>query len=285
MAEPAAAAPEAAPESAPEQVAAPAAVATPATDPTPILGTSTDTNEPSPWSWAENVPGEGAKPEWYQDSKYKSIEEQAKALPELAKKLGPAAEIIGAPEGGEYTTPAPPEGTVGEYHEDDPMLKSLATACKNLNLSQKVYEAIAAEGAKAIAAANAEAETSLADNLAALGDNLDARINQVREFVVGKLGAEAYDSLSNTVGTDPQAYAALEKIVGMAFGDAQLAQGSGIAAGGMTLQDVNAERYKVFPPEHGRAGQIMYEHDADHRKRVDDLYKKIAPGPDQRFVG
>lgn len=40
------------------------------------------------WFLAEGVPGVGEKPEWYAESKYKTVAEQAAAQPELRKALG-----------------------------------------------------------------------------------------------------------------------------------------------------------------------------------------------------
>lgn len=53
-------------------------------------------SEQPAWWLAEGIPGTGDKPDWYIDSKYKTVEDQAKAQNELRKKLGA---FTGAPEG------------------------------------------------------------------------------------------------------------------------------------------------------------------------------------------
>jgi len=65
---------------------------------TQAVAPATETTEaPASWMWGDDITGTGEKPEWFKDSKYKSVSEQAKAYTELEKRLGG---FVGAPKEG-----------------------------------------------------------------------------------------------------------------------------------------------------------------------------------------
>lgn len=98
------------------------------------LGTNGDTASQSTWKYADGVLGQGEVPEWFIASKYKTVEEQAKAANELRKKLGAHAED--APEHYEL------DYEKYKIQKDDPTLNELNGLFKELNLSQGAYEKI-----------------------------------------------------------------------------------------------------------------------------------------------
>lgn len=240
------------------------------------------------WSWMEGMQGTGERPPWFKADKYKTVEAQARAAGELETKLGPAAELVGAPEG-DYELPSlsdeQKEKLAGEFDAEDPLLKMLGETSKRLGLSQKAYNEIAVAGALTIAELNAADEQALADALTALGSNVDARVDAVNKAVETLVGADGRQAIDDAVGNNPQAFAALEKIVAKASGDAQLA---GAGAGGgpaFTKADIEAEQFKVFPEGHHLAGKRMYDHDKEHRAKVDRMWKQLFPGEDRQEVG
>lgn len=237
------------------------------------------------WFWSDGIQGQGDLPPWFKADKYKTVDAQARAAGDLETKLGPAAELIGAPEGGEYAVPSMPEGVAGELDADDPLLKAFTETAKGLNLSQKAYDAVVQAGAKAIAEQNAADEAKLSDALAALGDNIDSRIDHVQAVVTKHYGEDGFKALDEAVGNNPDAFRTLEKLVIKAHGDAQLAGGAGQGGPAFTKADADAERYKTFPEGHQLAGKVMYDHDKDHRARVDKMYKDLFPGDDVQVVG
>lgn len=240
------------------------------------------------WLWAEGINGTGERPPWFNADKYKTVDAQARASIDLEKKLGPAAELIGAPEG-DYEVPAltdeQKEKLAGEFDADDPLYKMLATKAKELGLSQKVFNEIATAGALAIGEQNAADEQKTADALAALGENVDARVADVNRIVEAIAGKEGYKALDVVIGNDVAAFAALEKILAKAAVGAQLA-GAGAGSGAaITKEDIESERYKVYPDGHKLAGKVVYEHDKEHRAKVDGMYKQLFPGEDVQTVG
>jgi hypothetical protein len=251
---------------------------------TPDAGTADAGNEspapagddPAPadapaWSWSEGIAGEGDRPEWLAEG-FNSVAEQAQA----------AAELIGAPES--YALPEPPEGLAGQFDTNDPLLQGFQKLAKEMNLSQAMHDKVVAAMAGVIAEQNDIAEASTADALAALGPNVGGRVAAVERYMTSVLGEHA-DPLANAIGNDPAAFRALEAIVARASGDAQLAGANVQPARNVTLADANAERFKVFPEGHPKAGKMIYMHDKEHRAKVDAMYKEVAPGDDIQIVG
>lgn len=237
------------------------------------------------WFYADGVKGTGAKPEWL-DARYKTVDEQAKAYVEAAKKIGPAAELIGAPEG-DYALPEVTLGAGGKWEWDakDPMLVAFSKAAKEAGLSQKAFEKLAAPVARALAEADIAEEQSLADALASLGNNVAQRVTAVGQFLTAKLGADGFAALDGAVGKDAKAFAQLERLVALAAGDARLSDLPGSGGAGFSRAEIEAEQYKVFPEGHPLAGKRMYEHDKAHREKVDGMWKKLYPGEDRTQVG
>lgn len=237
------------------------------------------------WYWSDGNKGEGEAPPWFKADKYKTVDAQARAAVELEQKLGPAAELIGAPEGGTYEIPAAPEGLSGQFDPEDPLLSGFQKVAGELNLSQAAHDKIVQYMGGVIAEQNAADEQKLSDALGALGENVDARVNAVDQYLQKTVGEEGYNALQQAIGNDPAAFRALEQIVGKAAGDAQLAGGTGVGGPAFTRADVEAEQYKVFPEGHKLAGQKMYDHDKAHRERVDTMWKQLYPGQDRQQVG
>jgi hypothetical protein len=236
------------------------------------------------WAWADGTPGTGDRPAWFKADKYASVAKQAEALPALEAKLGPAAELIGAPEGA-YAIPALPQGMEGEVNPDDPLLKGFAETAKKLGLSQKAFDSIVQDMRGVLVKEAAAEQAHLSEAIAQLGQNVPARVQAVQTYVTQHMGAEAFAALDAAVGTNAEAFKALEQLVARASGDARLATEGGNGGLGFDKAAVEAERYKVFPEGHKMAGKSMYEYDAQHRAKVDGMWKKLYPGEDRQAVG
>lgn len=252
--------------------------------PAPGAGTPPPAGELGAWSWAENVPGEGTVPPWLKTDKFKSVADQAKGYSEVETKLGPAAKLFGAPEG-DYVMPGMPEGIEGEWDTSDGILVGFQKVAKEMGLSQAAHDQIALSMAEMLAAESSANETAVSDALAQLGTNSSARIEAVKGFLTAKLGEDGYTQLNDSVGTNVKAYLALEGLVSLAAGDAQLSGLPGQKGPAFNKSDIDGERYKVFPEGNPLAGKVMYEHDAAHRTKVDGMYKELFPGEDVQTVG
>lgn len=240
--------------------------------------------EEGEWSWGENVPGSGTIPPWLKSDKYKTVADQAKAATELETKLGPAAELIGAPEG-DYEMPELPEGTEGEWDIDDAMLKAFNTIAKEMDLSQAAHKKIVQAMGLLLATERTAAEAKVSDALASLGTNSPARIEAVETYLRSIVSDDGYVALEDAIGTDVKAYLALETLVAKASGDAQLSSLRGKQGPGFSKADIEAERYKVYPDGHRLEGKTIYDLDKEHRAKVDGMWKELFPGEDITTVG
>ncbi len=235
------------------------------------------------WAWGDNLPGVGTAPPWFKSDKYKTVSDQAKAAPELEAKLGPAAEMLGAPEEN-YELPKLPDGVEGDWDPEDPMLSTFMVSAKEAGLSQAAFDKLVAPMATLLATERAAGEKAVTDALAELGANAEQRLNQVETYLTAEIGEEGFKALNNAIGTDVQAYTALEQLIAKTAGDAQLSSLPGKHGAGFTKEDIQTERYKVFAEGHNLAGQIMYDHDKDHRAKVDGMWKELFPGKDETQV-
>ena len=236
------------------------------------------------WFFADGVKGEGTVPPYLKVDKFKSVAEQAAAFPDLEAKLGPAAEMLGAPEG-DYEMPKMPDGVDGDWDPEDAMLKTFTAAAKEAGFSQAAFEKILVPMAALLATEEAAAEKQVSDALAEIGTNSAERIGQVQTFMIKELGEDGYKAINDAIGTSVPAYLALEKLVGKAAGDAQLSSLPGKSGLGFNRADIEAEQWKVFPEGHNMAGKKMYDHDKDHRAKVDGMWKELFPGDDVQQVG
>jgi hypothetical protein len=88
--------------------------------------------------WADGIKGEGDKPEYLLE-KYKSVAEQARALPEALKRFGA---FKGAPEA--YSFDNLPEG----IDKASPILQGFTDTFKEMNLDQQGFEKMASKFAE-----------------------------------------------------------------------------------------------------------------------------------------
>jgi hypothetical protein len=236
------------------------------------------------WAWADGTPGTGARPDWLKGDKYKTVEAQARAAVELEAKLGPAAELIGAPAEGKYVIPKLGAELGGDFDPEDPVLKAVMAEAAAMNLSQKGLDRVLTAYAKAVADDVKTQNATLADSLAKLGSNVGPRIDAVNQYLVKALGQEGAAALDSVLGNNVEAFKAIEKLVSMQANGASLAGGDGGGGGGLTRADIAAEQFKVYPAGHAMAGKSMYEHDAEHRAKVDGMWAKAFPGQDVQQV-
>lgn len=152
---------------------------------TPSEESTEQTAEPT-WAYAEGLSGEGEPPEWFKADKYKSVAEQAKAYPELAKKLGG---FTGAPE--EYEV-SMPDGIEGVFIEDDPLMGEFKEWAKTNQLNQGAFTDmlhmfVKSEHEKY--GANRESE------LKSLGANAASRLKNIDDYAKANLSDDEYQGI------------------------------------------------------------------------------------------
>lgn len=164
-----------------------------------------DPNGGKAWLLHEGVMGQGAKPEWFKADKYKTVAEQAKAYPELEKRLGG---FVGAPKDGYKFTP--PEGI--EVSMDHPVMQEFTKWAASKQLSQEGYTELLGM----LVQYEAAQAPDMGSIKGRLGENADSRIAAVAAWGKANLGPEGYATLrAATSGANADAvFKVLEQVIG-----------------------------------------------------------------------
>jgi hypothetical protein len=152
---------------------------------------STNNGTPASWYFAENIAGDGDKPEWFNDKKYKSISDQAKAQRDLEKKLGA---FTGAPE--QYEMPNF-EDLGLEFNKEDMALNNFMKVAKELNISQDAFGRIMRQYGETIKAAMPDPKKELAK----LGENPEQQIQNLYTWASSKLDNEEMQTFKGLILT------------------------------------------------------------------------------------
>ena len=213
------------------------------------------------WHWSSNednpVAGTGDRPEYLQ-TKYNSVEAQAQAYPELAKKFG---SFTGAPD--EYN-----HDFLGEDFERGDSFDSAGEMMRELGVDQGGYE-------KLMAFHNAEIDAVVKQyndpegERAALGADAQSRLDTVDTFLRNNLDAEMYEDIAATV-TTADSVKLVEALIG-ATSPKKLPSEGGENVTGATEEDLTK--------------MLMALDDNGERKYNDPTYRKYVDGEWARFYG
>ena len=207
-------------------------------------------------------PADPGEQDWFQKDKYKTVEDQAKAYPELQKKLGEVSGMIGAPEGDYEMTM--PEGIEGEFVDGDPLMSNFVEVAKEMNLSQESFDKILH------AYLNGEAglmQTSIDSEMKALGENADRRLQDLSDFGLANLDQETYDGFRALAST-ATGVKVLESMMALTK-DHKIPDGNNLHHNnsGETPQSLKEMRAKK--DDHGN---LLMSMDPAYRKKVDKAY-------------
>lgn len=145
-----------------------------------------DPNSGKAWLLNEGVMGQGEKPSWFKQDKYKTVAAQAEAYIALESRFGG---FKGAPknEKGEITYNfKPPEGVT--FKTDHPLAQAFTKWAGENQLSQDGYNELLGQLIQHEIAQQPNMGTIKAN----LGENADARIATAASWVKANLGAEGY---------------------------------------------------------------------------------------------
>lgn len=166
--------------------------------------TTTEAATESTWSYADGVAGSGDAPEWFKAGKYNSVSDQAKAYGELETKLGG---FTGAPE--QY---ALADGL--DIDTSNPLFDGFAEIGKKYNMNNDMYNEVLSLYAKT----NAEQqEAFIAQQRAELGENGEARLNNLKDWVTANIPEGLREQVVNWSQTAKDVEA-LEALVGLTKG-------------------------------------------------------------------
>lgn len=232
------------------------------------------------WMWSEDTAGNGDKPDWFMDSKYKTIAEQAKAYPELQSKFGA---FTGKPE--EYDLKLPedinlPEGVGIELNADDPLMKSALEFASSKNMSQEAFTEMLSMYAEAqgrdfvdpVAHINAQKEI--------LGQDADKRIGDLTNWAKANFDEDTFDLFSR-VSTSADSILLTEALVNMirpsSVPDVNALTGQTRSALTQELADLRAAK--------DDKGGLKWFSDSAHRNKIEQLQRQLGSNaPDVTIV-
>lgn len=223
------------------------------TSPDSLLGDKEVKLSDGEYFLAENIKGNGERPEWYLSDKYQSVADQAKAYTELQKKFGG---FTGAPKDG-Y---ANPEG----FEDGDELLEQFKSVALESNMSQdtfsKLFDLYQAQ-------AGVNEQISVEAEMAKLGDNAEQRIRQVESFLRNNAG-DAYEEIQN-MANDANSIMLIEKMINV-MAPKKMPIDGGEHPEGLTMDKVMEMSMKKN--EHG---QYLRSIDPEYNAKIEKLMRQM----------
>lgn len=217
------------------------------------------------WFWQDEMKGDGGKPDWLIDSKYKSVAEQAKGYNEIRQQLG---SFTGAPEEYEVALPEDlvlPEGVTWELEKDDPLIAAFLPVAKEMNMSQDGFNRmvktfIEYEAGAVKAEMDAEQERGQSE-LASIPEGVK-RVGAVSGWAKANMSSEDYEAFK-TMLVDANTLQMAENLIKLTR-NSRVPDGSEETyKGAVTKEEIDA----AFR-EKDANGRNKYETDANHRAKV-----------------
>lgn len=218
------------------------------------------TEEPASWNFADDVPGKGDAPEWFKADKYKTVADQAKAYKDLEGKFG---SFTGAPE--EYADVTLNESLVEmgiEIDKEDGLYQEALKFAKDSNMDQKGFDGLVNIYAMEKAAEQQAMADHQTEQLQALGNNGESRINNINAWANANLTAEMVEGLQE-MATSASAVQTIEHLIAKSRPGAVNPQGAQ-PVGGMTESALREMQFAK--DEHG--GRKI-QSDPDHRAKYE----------------
>lgn len=229
--------------------------------------TAADPNGGKAWLLHDGVMGQGEKPSWFKDSKYKTVSAQAEAYTSLESRFG---SFVGAPKDGKYSVNLP-EGVRPDTVIDQkaPMYSEFSKWAADHQLSQDGFNDLLGFLALDVA--------RRAPNMAAikgrLGENADDRISNTSAWIKANLGAEGFALFRDaTVGSNADSVFKLAETMISKSGQVRMPKPGGDvpnAQAGAGLDAIKAMQAEKLPN-----GKRRYVEDAIFRAEVEKKYRE-----------
>jgi hypothetical protein len=157
--------------------------------------------ENSTWNLADGIPGVGEKPEFFNDKKYGSIIEQAKAQRDLEKRFGG---FTGAPESYELSLDEGIETSIDHESEEFKAFEQLA---RESNMNNDTFNALVNTYLKSVDSLQTQEiseealESYRKEQLELLGDNASSIIDEVSAWGRNNLSDEDFEAFRGLADT------------------------------------------------------------------------------------
>ncbi len=213
------------------------------------------------WFYANGVKGSGPAPAWYKADKYKTLEDQAKAYPELEKRFGA---FTGAPKDGKYEfTVDPALNLKVEMDTEHPVFHAFNKWAADSQLSQEGYN----QAINLFAQYEASQLPDFGVIKTQLGENADARIVALNQWGKANLDSNSYQDFRSAMSGHNAASVLkiVEQVVGLTRQPAMQKPGADVSAAKATgLDEINA-----MQAAKGKDGRRLYETDLKYRAEVE----------------
>lgn len=227
------------------------------------------------WLLHDGVMGQGEKPAWFKQEKYKTVSAQAEAYVGLEKRFGG---FTGAPknEKGEVTYGFTPAVEGADINLQHPLMQGFTKWAGDNQLSQDGYNQLLGQ----LLQYEIAQQPNMGDIKARLGDNADNRISTASAWVKANLGAEGFASFrAATTGKNADAvFKVVEQMIGKTAQVRMPAPGADVpaATGGDGLAKIIAD--------HGAKtadGKLKVDADPKYRLEIDKRYRDFYAGAQQ----
>ena len=204
------------------------------------------------------IPGSGDTPDWFRADKYGSVEDQAKAYPELAKRFGG---FEAAPEG-DYVMP---ENFNGQF-VDQALIDIVGELGKENNMSQTMFNQMIG---KIDEFYTQHDEQNIAAQMEALGENAEQRIQDVNDWLNANAPEELLGFITDNA-QNAQVVEALEFFIGKSKGT-PLANNHVEQPTGITQSE-----YAVMLSEKDANGNLKISTDKAYKQKMEKLAAELA---------
>lgn len=233
-----------------------------------------DQSQESGWMFAEGTPGTGDTPEWFKADKYGTVSDQAKAYKELEVRFG---SFTGAPE--EYTVNLSDELKEKgiEITSDDPLYEEALKFAKETNMNQEGFDNMLNLYAMSKVAETDAINQHKAEELASLGDNAQARVDNLNKWGKANLSDELYNGFQE-MATSANAVRAMEKLVSMTR-NAPITPDTAQAQPGVTEEELLKMQF-----EKDEYGNRRLSVDPAFRAKFDKLKQQVWGSEEHRQI-
>jgi hypothetical protein len=216
----------------------------------------------------EPTEGTEERPEWLA-SKFKSVQDQAKAYKELESRFGG---FTGAPDG-DYELSVP-EGIGGEFDLKDPRLAWFQDSARKSGMSQDSFT----ELLHGFVQSEIDARPDPAAEIQSMGPDAQARLKAMEDWGRANLDAEQFEGFRGLVTSAAQAQA-MEAVLTHTR-EAKIPRPTDPKSTESTAEDLRTMRYAKDEFGH------LKMNDPAYRKKVDQAYEDLyGSGPTSQVAG
>ena len=234
----------------------------------------TDQPTENQWFLAEGIPGNGEPPEYFKKDKYGTLAEQAKAYKALEGRFG---SFTGAPENYELNFSDEIKDQGLEFDKDDPLYESAVEFAKNSNMNQEGFDEMMNLYAMSKVAEGKAFEEAKAAELKALGDNAQARIDNLVNWGKTNLPEDLFQGFQE-MAVSANAVRTMEKLISMSQSTAINPEKTE-PRGGVTEEEVRQMQF-----EKDEYGNRRLQTDKEFRKRYEKLRDKVWGSQEHRNI-